>query len=291
MLKFIRIFIGIVFFCGLTFLFMDFRNTGPEWYDWFRSSQLIPALFAGSVVSIVVLLAITLIFGRIYCSSICPLGILQDFMDRFYGLFLNKGKRLRRFEFSHGYPIIRYTFFIAFIIAMLIGTMHIGVRAWASLVEPYSIFGRIAQSMFSPIYDLCNNFLADRAAISESTQFWHIEAQQYEGIVFVISAITFVVLFISVILGGRIWCNTVCPAGTLLSFLSRYSVLAPVIDTSKCIKCHRCERDCKSECIDIGAGRIDYSRCVTCFNCIGACKFDSLKYTLHYKPKSNRESE
>ena len=291
MLKFIRVILALFFFCCLTFLFLDFRNTGPEWYDWFRLTQIIPAIFAGALVSIIILLLLTLVFGRIYCSVICPLGVLQDFMGKVYSWFLKKSKRKSRFAYSKGYPWFRYIVFGLFFIAMIIGIWQIGVRAWASLIEPYSAYGRIAQSIFSPFYDGINNLLADYSVAQESTTFWHVEAQQFEGLVFWVSLITFVILFIAVILSGRIWCNTVCPAGTLLGFFSRYSLFAPRISKAKCVGCRKCEHDCKAQCIDITNKKIDYSRCVTCFNCIGQCKFDAMKYSLPSKTNEEIKSE
>lgn len=283
MLRTVRIVLALIFFGFITFLFLDFRNTGPEWFDFFKSTQIIPAIFAGTAVSIIVLLLLTVIFGRIYCSVVCPLGVLQDFMGRVSGWFMKKRRRQSRFHYSKGYPWLRYAAFTAFTVAMLIGIGHMGVRAWASLVEPYSAYGRIAQSLFSPAYDYGNNILADISMANESTTFWHVEAMQYSGLVFWISLATFVVLFLCVIFAGRIWCNTICPAGTLLGFFSRFSLLAPVIDKNKCVGCRKCEKNCKSECIDIDVKKIDYSRCVTCFDCLGQCKFDSLHYTLRVK--------
>lgn len=291
MLKTIRVVLALFFFCCITFLFLDFRNTGPEWYDFFKLTQIIPAIFAGALVSIIILLLLTVIFGRIYCSVICPLGVLQDLMGRFSSWFLSKRKRRNRFSYSKGYPWFRYIVFSLFFIAMIIGIWQIGVRAWACLIEPYSAYGRIAQSLFSPIYDQMNNLLADYSVAQQTTTFWHVEAQQYTGLVFWISLITFVVLFIAVIISGRIWCNTVCPAGTLLGFFSRFSLFAPRISQSKCTSCRQCERNCKAQCIDITHKKIDYSRCVTCFNCLGRCKFSALKYTLPSKSTKISESE
>lgn len=291
MLKTIRVILAIFFFCCITFLFLDFRNTGSEWYDFFKLTQIIPAIFAGAVVSIIVLVVLTLVFGRIYCSVICPLGVLQDFMSKLYSWFLPGKKRHARFKYSQGFPWFRYIVFAFFFVAMFIGVIHVGVRAWASLIEPYSVYGRIAHSLFSPFYDMGNNFLADHSVSQNNTTFWHIEAHNFEGLVFWISIVTFIILSIAVIAAGRIWCNTICPAGSLLGFFSRYSLFSPRISESKCVGCRKCERDCKAQCIDIKNRKIDYSRCITCFNCLGRCKFGALKYSLRSKSIGMPESE
>ena len=81
-------------------------------------------------------------------------------------------------------------------------------------------------------------------------------------------------------IGGRTYCNTVCPVGTVLSFISRFSLLRPVIDADKCRNCRACEHKCKASCINIDNHEIDYSRCVDCFNCLDSCRFGALKYRM-----------
>ena len=89
---------------------------------------------------------------------------------------------------------------------------------------------------------------------------------------FIIAAITFIVLFILAWRGGRTYCNTICPVGTVLGFLSKYSLFKPVIDTTKCNGCGLCARNCKASCINSKAHEIDYSRCVACMDCLDKCK-------------------
>ena len=52
-----------------------------------------------------------------------------------------------------------------------------------------------------------------------------------------IATVTLVVLIVLAWRGGRTYCNTICPVGTVLGFLSKYSLLKPVIDTKKCNNC------------------------------------------------------
>jgi len=87
---------------------------------------------------------------------------------------------------------------------------------------------------------------------------------------------------------GRIYCNTVCPVGTLLGFISKYSLFKVHIDTSKCNSCGLCARKCKASCIDSKKHEIDYSRCVVCFDCIDNCRQGAISYTLRYKKESQK---
>jgi len=78
--------------------------------------------------------------------------------------------------------------------------------------------------------------------------------------------------------GGRTYCNTVCPVGTVLSLLARFSWLKVRFDADKCKNCSKCSKNCKAACIDYKTHTVDYSRCVVCGNCIEECKFGALKY-------------
>jgi ferredoxin len=95
-----------------------------------------------------------------------------------------------------------------------------------------------------------------------------------------VAVVTLVVLAVLAWRNGRTYCNTICPVGTVLGFLSRFSLLKPVIDTEKCINCNICSKNCKAACIDIPNHKIDYSRCVTCMNCIEKCPKKAISYAM-----------
>ena len=77
---------------------------------------------------------------------------------------------------------------------------------------------------------------------------------------------------------GRLFCNSICPVGALLSIVSRYSLFHISIDKNACNKCKSCERSCKAEAIDASNMNVDTSRCVTCFNCTSSCTKNAIKY-------------
>ncbi|MDE6396675.1 MAG: 4Fe-4S dicluster domain-containing protein, partial [Muribaculaceae bacterium] len=109
------------------------------------------------------------------------------------------------------------------------------------------------------------------------------------AMIFVIASITFVVVALFAWFTGRGYCNEICPVGTILGFLSRYSWLKPVIDGDKCNGCHSCERHCKSKCIDSANKAIDYSRCVACMDCIGSCRQKAISFRHPSKAEAARK--
>ena len=78
MLRKIRLTFAIFFFVLITLLFLDFTGTLHAWFGWMAKIQFLPALLALNVGVVIILIALTLLFGRVYCSVICPLGVFQD---------------------------------------------------------------------------------------------------------------------------------------------------------------------------------------------------------------------
>ena len=95
-------------------------------------------------------------------------------------------------------------------------------------------------------------------------------------------------IYSMVIFRGRLFCNTICPVGTLLSLFSRYSLFRISFDSSACTHCGNCEHTCKAEAIDSKAMTVDTSRCVDCFNCTSSCPKGGLKY--RFLPKRSKET-
>ena len=282
MLKKLRVIIASAFFVLLTLLFLDFTGVLHKWFGWMAKVQLIPAILAVNVVMIILLVALTIIFGRIYCSVVCPLGVFQDGISR---IAKQRGAKKKRFSYSPAMSWLRYGVLGVFVIAFIAGISII-----VSLLDPYAAYGRMASNFFSPLYRLGNNLLASISESIDSYAFYSVEVWIKGWITFGIAAITFMTVAILAWKNGRTYCNTICPVGTVLGFLSKFSILRLAIDADKCKKCKACEFGCKASCIDTDTKSIDHSRCVTCFNCIGKCKSAAIKYTLRTANKKAAES-
>ena len=277
MLRKIRITLATVMFIGITLLFLDFTGMAHRWLGWMAKIQFLPAILALNVVVVVALVVLTLIFGRIYCSVICPLGIFQDVIA-----WLGKKTKKNRYTASKALSWLRYTMLGVFVVALVAG-----VGSIFQLLEPYSAFGRIATTIFQPIWKLANNGLAAIAESIDSYAFYSVDVLLPSfGAVLAIAGITCLVLIPLAFANGRTYCNTICPVGTALSFLSRFSLLKIRFDAEKCRSCSLCTKNCKASCIDYKTHTVDYSRCVVCGNCVKNCKFGALKYAASSVKKS-----
>ncbi len=270
MLRRIRVIIAIIVFVLTTFLFLDFTGVVHKWFGWLAKVQLVPAVLSVNVALLVILAVATLLFGRIYCSVLCPLGIMQDGISNLSGR--RKGKK-NRFSYSAAKSWLRYAVLILYIVAIIAG-----ISIVVSLLDPYAAYGRMASNLLSPLYRLGNNTLAWFAEKVDSYAFYSTEVWVKSGVVFGVAAISLFAVGILAWRNGRTYCNTICPVGTILGFLSRFSIFRLTFDADKCTKCGRCEKSCKASCINSKSTAVDHSRCVACFNCIEKCNFNAIKY-------------
>ncbi len=275
-LKGLRVVLAILFFVPVLFLFTDFRSLTPESWQHLLHIQLIPALFSGMVAVVVFQLVLALLFGRVYCSVICPAGILQDVINRIYCIGKKKKKGSRRFGYRKPLNWLRYVItVVTFILAIL------GITELVVLLDPYSNFGRIAANLFRPAVIWGNNLIAELLSKADNYTLFHVSISTV-SIAGLVAGITALVVFIvAVIWRGRLFCNTLCPVGGLLSLVSRYSLFRITIDKKTCISCGICEHSCKAEAINSKDFTVDASRCVDCFNCLSDCKKGSIKYTFN----------
>ena len=281
MLRKLRIGLAAVFFAAITLLFLDFTGTVHSFLGWMAKIQFLPALLAMNVAIVVALILLTLLLGRVYCSIICPLGVMQDI----FGYFGRKSRK-NRYSYSPAKNILRYT-----ILALFIAAMVAGVGSAVALLAPYSAYGRIAQNLLSPIWIGGNNLLAYFAERADSYAFYTAPVWIKSIATFSVAAVTLVVIGILAWRGGRTYCNTICPVGTFLGILSRFSLLKPTINTDKCNSCGLCSRNCKAACIDGSNHKIDYSRCVACMDCLENCKKGAITYTYKRAKADKSEQE
>lgn len=274
----IRRIVGVLFILSITLLFLDFTGSVHAWLGWIAKIQFLPAVLALNVGIVVSLLLLTLLLGRVYCSVICPLGVFQDLIS--WGANLRKKNR---FKYSPAVTWLRYVALALFVILMVAGFASV-----AALIAPYSAYGRMVSSLLQPLYIWGNNLLAMGAERLDSYAFYSFDVWMKSLPLLIISIVTLVVIFVTAWSGGRTWCNTICPVGTVLGVVSRWSLMKPVIDTSKCNGCTLCERNCKASCIHAKEHKIDYSRCVACFDCVDKCSRGAISYSMTWKKDAKK---
>lgn len=257
------------------FYFLDLLNIMPRQLHGLFHIQFVPALLGGSIAILTVTMVATLLFGRVYCSVICPLGIMQDAILRLKKWWVAIAKRRKSFKIKYSRPlnILRYG-----MLAVVAVPLAFGITYPLLLLDPYSTFGRIAVSLMRPVAVWINNFAAPIFNQAGNYSIYSVMQLNIPTIVTIISAIVVVALIVMVFMRGRLWCNTICPVGTLLGLISRFSLFRVTISKKQCNGCSLCAAGCKAHCIDTENRRVDTSRCISCFNCKGSCKRGAITF-------------
>jgi ferredoxin len=275
-LRRIRHWISATFLVLVALVFLDIYGLIPAWgLRAIVYVQFIPSLIktltggtSGLFTGFVLVLVLTVLFGRVYCSFLCPLGTTMDLMIR-----ARAGKK----RFSHSQPFrwMRYVVLVITVVVFLSGSLF-----FIDLLDPYSIFGRVMANLVRPLIILLNNGLS---RLVETAGFYGLSPVAQLRFPFYVVAVVAGYLLMIIWLSikrGRLYCNTLCPVGAILGIVSRLSVFRLALSKKTCTGCGMCERNCKAECIDVGNGTIDSSRCVGCFNCLAVCPADSIGFSM-----------
>lgn len=267
---------------GIMWLFLDFTGTAHHWVSWMPKLQFLEAVLALNLVVVALLAVLTLVFGRMYCSVVCPLGILQDIIG-----WVGKRQKKNRYTYSKALTWLRYTMLAVFGAGLCLSLLA-GIGIVVQLLAPYSAFGRIATNLLQPIYIAGNNLLAGIAESNDSYLFYHQDLWLRSLPSLIIAVVTLGILLVLAWRNGRTWCNTICPVGTVLSFFSRFSWMKVRFNADKCRNCSLCSKNCKAACIDYKNHTVDYSRCVVCGDCLESCKFGALSYKPYKAHEPNK---
>ena len=287
-LRTLRIIISLLLLSVSSFLFLDFNNFfSTEFISGFFYLQFIPSVlnflttFSITAGGFIIVILSIILFGRVYCSTICPLGILQDVI-----IYISNKIKKKRFVFLKARNFLRYSILLVSIGFAVFGSMFL-----INLLDPYSNFGRIVSNLFRPVYYAANNLLANIFESFNNYYFFTVEVKNSD-----LLTIIFTTFFLGVIIflastRGRIFCNTICPLGALMGFVSKFSIFKIKIDEKMCISCRKCEIVCKAGCIDTKNKTIDFSRCINCFDCFSACNLNGISYKFSRNGKTKKHKE
>jgi polyferredoxin len=235
----------------------------------------------------VALLAITMVFGRVFCGWICPFGTLHHFFAWLLPSKKGRGGPRVLANKTHGYQRVKYYLLYAFLVA------GVGGSAIGGLFDPICIAVRsiglgvipavqylshrglgAAQDLPSrPLQaaaDHTQDFLA--STVWQSKQFYF---HQTWFIVFLLVAILFANRFIP-----RFWCRVLCPLGAFLGVFARFALFGMTKDHAKCTDCNLCLVHCQGADSPQGGVKWRQDECHMCMNCENACPEDVIKFTF-----------
>jgi ferredoxin len=285
-LKGLRVLLAILFFIPILLFFIDFDRKLPDSFHSLLHLQIIPAMLRLSFGILVFQVVLVLLFGRIYCSTICPAGVFQDIINRLFCIGKKKRKGSLRFKYSKPFNFFRYLLASVTLLLIIVGFTELLV--W---IDPYSNFGRMATSLFRPVVVWGNNMIAAILMGMDSYTLHHVTLKTITAAGLIAGGLALLTFVVMVVLRGRFFCNTLCPVGAALSLISKYALFCISFNKSICNSCGNCERTCKAEAIDSKRMTVDTSRCVDCFNCTSSCAKGSLKYRFNPVFKKEKMAE
>lgn len=258
-LRTIRIVVTVLFLIAATsYLVVGSQVSALAVYS--ERLQVVPSAIATCIGATLFWLAATLIFGRVYCSSVCPIGTILD-----GAIFIRKNIRNRRglsaFRYKHPYKR-RYDIAVIYAICLLVGLVAVPL-----LLEPWQIF----RSIVSVVHP---------SALSAD---W-IRLGVGSGIGIAAGAVSLILLMAAGFFYGRDFCNFVCPLGAAYALLDSRTIYHIEINPDACVGCLKCESICPSSCIKVVSRYVDNARCIKCFDCLSVCADDA----IHYQANRNR---
>ena len=261
----LRVVLALVFIMALTASFLGLLAQPLAWVEF------VPAVLAANLLVVGILVILTAILGRAYCAVLCPLGIFQDIV-----FWFKKHLRKKHVKFHYRTEAVRLRYGI---LAALLVAWVLGFYFLPALLDPYSIYGRMVTNLLAPLWQQGFNQAATLAN-SHAWGLWEKYELVFKGTLAMAVALGyFIFLTILAWRYGRLYCQTICPVGTMLGTISRFSWLQLNINADKCVGCGLCERHCRSSCVDVKHHKIDSSRCVLCMECMAACPAKAINYS------------
>lgn len=255
-LRIARIILAIFFFACAILYFV----VGPRCHPIVLGAakmNIMPMILSQTLGVTFVWFVITFVWGRIYCSFVCPLGTLQDIIIRMRSRIPGCH---RPFSYKSA-SRLRLHILLIYVVCLLIGFTAVPLA-----LEPWNMFGNISTALGA--HGITNTWV-------------QLGFGALAGMIIGLVSLCMVAGY--AIIGGRDFCNEICPLGTAMSYMAKYSAFTISIDPDLCDGCLLCEDHCKASCIKVISRHVDNSRCVRCFDCTSICPHQAISYSLDRK--------
>jgi polyferredoxin len=241
-----------------------------------------------------VIVALTLLFGRVFCGWICPFGTLHHFFGWIFPSRYLKGNKRVDANHTKGWQRGKFYLMWSFLGAAAAGS------AIGGLLDPICVAVRAIGLGVVPALQYLGirgatvaadtNLRAVQNASDASQDFfaqtvWTANQSYFHQTWLIVFALV-AVLFMNRII-PRFWCRALCPLGSFLGVLSRFAIFGMEKDHAKCTDCNLCLTHCQGADSPQGGVKHRQDECFVCFNCEDACPED----VIQFKFLPNRKSE
>ena len=201
------------------------------------------------IVCFLILLAVSFIFGPVYCGKLCPAGASTEYLSKLVP---------EKFQINWAKHVditpIRYGMLAGFVIIPFFNT----------------VIACVYCNFF--LFDLFVNYFIFGYFISLTSSL-------------ILTAIVWVIFFGLFTKGGRGFCNFLCPVGAIQSFIYYIGCKTPwsyklKVQRCKCIGCQKCVKACPMGAMYVRDKKAAHNihNCILCGECINACPVKAIKY-------------
>jgi MauM/NapG family ferredoxin protein len=218
---------------------------------------------------------VSVVMGRVFCSHVCPLGALLDLSDR--GLGRRQGPRENRETYRRA-RLIKHVLLVGLVFAGLAGVNLLG------FADPLVLATRFAALLFYPFALLLQEAGLDalqpvaRLLDWVSVQYLEVPQVAFEGALATFGLLAALLLLSR--LQPRFWCRHLCPLGAGLGWLGRRAPYRRRVDEERCTACNRCTRDCPTGAIHLQGRAFDRQECIVCRQCARVCPEGAVGFGL-----------
>jgi polyferredoxin/ferredoxin len=263
----------LVFLALITSTFMGEQQVLPiNIFSRLNPLQALTAMVGGReliglFIPALITVAVTLVFGRVWCGWFCPLGAVVE-------LFGPKGRKIK----WQGLRRLKYV--VLFTVLLM------------------AAFGSLAFLYFEPITILVRGLTAPLRPVVDYLRTENKEGFALPGLQWWWGALPFAAVLVLNLVERRFWCRYLCPLGALVGFLSKFSWTKRFVNQNSCIGCGDCAKECTMGAISPGRDfTSDPAECIMCMDCPSPCpktaisfqRGDLLSWKNEYDP-SRREA-
>ncbi|MBS0012345.1 MAG: 4Fe-4S binding protein [Desulfobacterales bacterium] len=230
-----------------------------------------------------IVLASAILFGRIFCGYICPMGTTIDVADKSFAPD-------RKHQSPAYAPSKRLKYYM---LAFMAGSALLGVTFvyWAA---PLSLITRFYALVIYPVIYM----IADQAVTAfypaasrldwRFLMFLEMDPPRFATAIFVL--LFFAAVFAAAKISPRFWCRYLCPSGAMLALAAKKPVIRRQV-SDDCNHCGKCVRNCPMAAIDPESPeKTRHEECIVCRQCKEICPEKAVAFSASGK-KNPQESD
>lgn len=232
--------------------------------------------YANLIIPTLFLLVLGLLFGRAWCSWVCPLGLIQD-------LFILIRKYLKIGYYNLSEKLKLTSSFVKWSVVIVLVSLSLGIGIPTFFMKAYQY------DLIYPFCQICPDRQISPLLIGKFKQVLVVDdISDITRVMSYLAIGTFFFFLLTTSFIRRMWCR-LCPMGALLGLLSKVSFLSLRKEVKRCTKCGICERSCPMQVKEVyeekEKERIAPNDCILCFRCVEMCpEEDALKASFFKFP-------